>query len=94
MRVSQIRDKIATIGYVISDKDLVTTTLNGFPTFWILFVQGLCARSKLPKFDKLWADCTHKESRLVDQQKRLIINKEEDIIVQKNRRSSFGKNNK
>jgi hypothetical protein len=73
MRVSQIRDQLAAIGDVISDKELVTTTLNGFPTFWIPFVQGVCARSKLPKFDKLWADCTHEESRLADQHKRLIV---------------------
>jgi hypothetical protein len=53
MRVSQIRDQFAAIGNVISDKELVTTTLNWFPTFWIPFVQGVCARSKLPKFDKL-----------------------------------------
>jgi hypothetical protein len=59
MRVSHIIDQLATIGDVISEKELVTTTLNGFPTFWIPFVQGVCARSKLPKFDKLWADCTH-----------------------------------
>jgi hypothetical protein len=38
MRVSQIRDQIATIGDAISDKELVTTTLNGFPTFWIPFI--------------------------------------------------------
>jgi hypothetical protein len=94
MRVSQIRDQLAGIGDVISDKVLVTTTLNGFPTFWIPFVQGVCARSKLPKFDKLWIDCTHKESRLADQQKRLIIDEEKALIAQKNRRSSFRKNNK
>jgi hypothetical protein len=73
MRVSHIRDHLAAIGDVISDKDILTTTLNGFPTFWIPFVQGVCARSKLPKFDKLWADCTHGESRLADQHKRLIV---------------------
>ena len=61
MRVSQIRDQLAAIGDVISDKQLVTTTLNGFPIFWIPLVQGVCARSKLPKFDKLWADCTNEE---------------------------------
>ena len=38
MRVSEIRDQLAAIGDVISDKELVTTTLNGFPTFWIPFV--------------------------------------------------------
>jgi hypothetical protein len=94
MRVSQIRDQLVTIGDVISDKDLVTTTLNGFPTFWIPFVQGVCARSKLPKFDKLWEDCTHEESRLAYQHKRLIVDEEEALTVQKNKRSSFRRNNK
>ena len=94
MRVSQIRDQLAAIGNAISDKYLVTTTLNGFPTFWIPFVQGVCARSKLPKFDKLWEDCTREESRLSDQHKRLIIDEEEAFTVQKNIRSSFRKNNK
>jgi hypothetical protein len=94
MRVSHIRDHLATIRDVISDKDLVTTTLNGFPTFWIPFVQGMCVRSKLPKFDKLWENCTHKESRLAEQQKRLIVDEEESLTVQKNKRSSFKRNNK
>jgi hypothetical protein len=94
MRVSQIRDQLATIGDVISDKELVTTTLNGFPTFWIPFVQGVCARSKLPKFDKLWVDCTHKESRIADQHRRLIVEEEEALTVQKNKRISFKRNNK
>jgi hypothetical protein len=94
MRVSQIRDQLAVIGDVISDKELVTTNLNGFPTFWIPFVQGVCARSKLPKFAKLWVDFTHEESRLADQHKRLIVDKEEALIVQKNKRSSFRRNNK
>jgi hypothetical protein len=73
MRVSQIRDQLVAIGDFISDKELVTITLNGFPTFWVPFVQGVCERSKLPKFDNLWADCTHEESRLVDQHKILIV---------------------
>jgi hypothetical protein len=94
MRVSQIIDHLAAIGDVISDKDIVTTTLNGFPTFWIPFVQGVCARSKLPKFDKLWAEYTHEESRLADQHKRLIVDEEEALTIQKNKRSSFRKNNK
>jgi hypothetical protein len=54
----------------------------------------VCARNKLPKFDKLWADCTHEESRLANQQKRLIVDEEKALTIQKNRRISFGKNNK
>jgi hypothetical protein len=42
MRVSQIRDQLAAIGDIISDKELVTTTLNGFPTFF-------CTRSVCKK---------------------------------------------
>jgi hypothetical protein len=94
MRVSQIRDQCVAIGDVISDKELVITNLNGFPTFFIPFVQGVCARNKLPKFDKLWADCTHKESRLADQQKRLIVDEEKSLTIQKNKRSYLRKNNK
>jgi hypothetical protein len=94
MRVSHIRDQLAAIGDVISDKELVTTTLNGFPKFWIPFVQGVCARSKLPKFDNLWAYCTHEESRLADQHKRLIFDEEEALTVQKNKIISFRRNNK
>jgi hypothetical protein len=94
MRVSQIRDHLAAIGDVISDKELVTTNLNGFPTFWIPFVQGVCARSKLPKFDNLWVYCTQEGSRLADQHKRLIVDEEESFKYQNNKRSSFRKNNK
>ena len=57
MRILQIKDQLATFGDSVDDAELVTTTLNGFPS-WDASVQGICARSKLPKFDKLWTDCT------------------------------------
>jgi hypothetical protein len=96
MRVSQIRDQLATIGDIINDKELVTTTLNGFPDSWNPFVQGVCARSKLPKFDKLWTDCTQEESRLADKQKRSLDDEDQALTVQargRGRRSFFRKNN-
>jgi hypothetical protein len=65
MRISQIKDQLAAIGDSVDDAELVTTTLNGFPSSWDPFVQGICARSKLPKFDKLWIDCSQEESRLI-----------------------------
>jgi hypothetical protein len=68
----------------------VTTTLNGFPTFWIPFVQGVCARSKLPKFDKLWEDCTHEEY-IANQQKILIVDEEEALTAQKNKEVPLGR---
>jgi hypothetical protein len=76
MRILQIKDQLAAIGDSVDDAELVTTTLNGFPSSWDPFVQGICARSKLPKFDKLWTDCTQEESRLTS--KSLKTNDEEN----------------
>jgi hypothetical protein len=51
-RISQIKDQLAAIGDLVEDVELVlvTTTLNGFPSSWDPFVQGIFTRSKLPKF--------------------------------------------
>lgn len=52
MKMSRIKDQLAAINEHIEDYELVTITLNGFPPTWDAFVQGICARRKLPKFDK------------------------------------------
>jgi hypothetical protein len=48
----------------------LTTTLNGFPSSWDAFVQGICGRRKLPKFDKLWTNYTQEESRLISKSQK------------------------
>jgi hypothetical protein len=65
MKISQIKDQLVAIGDPVEDIELVTTTLNGFPPSWDTFVQGICARRRLPKFDELWSDCTQEESKLI-----------------------------
>ena len=35
MRISQIKDHLVAIGYSVDDTELVTTTLNGFPSSWV-----------------------------------------------------------
>jgi len=57
----------------------VTTNLNGFPSSWNAFVQGICARGKFPKFDKLWTDCTQEESILISKSKK--TNDEENQYI-------------
>jgi hypothetical protein len=64
------QDDLATIGDIVKYFELVTTTLNGFPPLWDPFVKGICARRKLPKFDKLWAYFSQEESRLIPRNKR------------------------
>jgi hypothetical protein len=64
MKISEIRDQLGAIGEIISDRELVMLTLNGLPSHWEPFIQSISGRSKLPKFDRLWADCTQEETRL------------------------------
>jgi hypothetical protein len=70
MRISQIKDQLAAIGDPVEDVELVTTTLNGFTSSWDPFFQGICARRRFPKFDKLWEYCTQEESRLISKSQK------------------------
>jgi len=54
----------------VDDAELVTTTLNDFPSYWNAFIQGICTRIKLPKFDKLWTEYTKEESRLISKSQK------------------------
>ena len=64
-RASQIKDQLEAIGDPVEEKEHMLTTLNGFPSSWDVFVQGICTRKKLPKFDRIWTDCTQEEARLI-----------------------------
>jgi hypothetical protein len=63
MRITQIRDQLAAVGEKVTDAELVNTTLNGFSKSWEPFVKGICAREKLPSFEKLWDDFIQEETR-------------------------------
>jgi hypothetical protein len=40
-------------------------TLNVLPNHWEPFIQSISGRANLPQFDRLWADCTQEETRLI-----------------------------
>jgi hypothetical protein len=90
MRTSQIKDQLAAIGDLVDDAELVTTTLNGFPFSWDLFVQGICARSKLPKFDKLWLDCTQEESKLISKSQKANGDENQALVAHVKKRKERG----
>ena len=69
MRITELRDKLKSSGDNLEKKDLVMTTLNGLPLSWESFIQTISGRTKLPKFDKLWAKCTHEETRIAARQR-------------------------
>ena len=58
MRITELREKLRSSGDNLEEKELFMTTLNGLPPSWESFIQTISGRTKLPKFDKLWADCT------------------------------------
>jgi hypothetical protein len=53
MRITLTRDQLAAIGEKVDDVELVNVTLNGFTKSWESFVKGVCAREKLPNWERL-----------------------------------------
>jgi hypothetical protein len=63
MKMSKIRDQLGAIRDVISNREIVLSTLNNLPKKWEPFLQSISGREKLPTFDRLWTDCTQEELR-------------------------------
>jgi len=51
MKITQVKDELVALAEKIEESDLVTIALNGFPSSWEPFIQGICACGKLPSFD-------------------------------------------
>ena len=47
------------------------TTLNGLPRSWDSFIQGICARNKLVKFNKLWEEFSQEEAQIVAREEKM-----------------------
>ena len=52
-RISEIREKLESIGDNVKESKAEITTLNGLPRSWDSFIQGICARRKLISFNRL-----------------------------------------
>jgi hypothetical protein len=50
---------------------MVMTTSNGLPRSWDAFIQGICSRMKLPKFNRLWEDCNQEEERTITREEKM-----------------------
>jgi hypothetical protein len=86
MRISQVKDQLEAIGDPLDDVELVTTTLNGFPSSWDPFVQGICTRSKFPKFNKLWVEYTQEESRLISKSQKKNDDENQALVAKVKKR--------
>jgi hypothetical protein len=65
MKMSTMRDQLGAIREIISNRELVLTTLNNLPKHWEPFLQSISGSENLPTFDRLWRDCTQEEIRLI-----------------------------
>ena len=65
------------------------TTLNGLPRPWDSFIQGICARKKLVKFNRLWEEFSQEEARIEAQEEKMG-SEDQALIVhsKKSKRSS------
>ena len=64
MRIADLRDQLGDIGETVRDIELSTYVLRGLPDSWESFIQSVSGRSKMPKYNRLWADCYEEEARL------------------------------
>lgn len=48
--ITQIHDELATVGEIVTDQELVSTSLNGFTKPWEVFVSGIVAQKNLPNW--------------------------------------------
>ena len=47
------------------------TTFNGLPRTCDSFIQGICARKKLFKFNRIWEECSQEEARIVAREENM-----------------------
>ena len=64
MRIANLRDQLGDIGEIVQDREISTYILRGLPDSWESFIQSVSGHSKMPKYDRLWADCSEEEARL------------------------------
>ena len=59
-----MRDQLGDIGETVPYRELSTYVLRGLPDSWESFIQSVSGRSKMPKYDRLWVDCSEEEARI------------------------------
>ena len=62
-KIIHVRGELAAVGEVIPPTELVQIIVNGLPSTWLNFADGIVARETLPTWERLWDDCIHNEIR-------------------------------
>jgi len=62
-RIKDLKKKLSDIGETVADTDLVTITMNGVTDDYQMFITGINAREKIPKFEELTRILMQEEER-------------------------------
>ena len=80
-RVSQIKEQLEAIGDMVEDAEVVMTTLNGLPRTWEGFIQGICTRRKMTKFNRLWEECTQEEAKREAREEKMRVDEDQALAA-------------
>ena len=87
-RVSQIKEQLEVVDEEVENAEIVITNFNGIPRSWDSFIQGICARKKLVKFNKLWEECSQEEAQIVAREEKMGSQDQALTVQSKKSRSS------
>jgi hypothetical protein len=62
-RYTQVKEELAGVEETVSDRDMVSFALLGFPKSWENFIDAVSGRKKLPDWEQLWSDCVQEKIR-------------------------------
>ena len=89
-RVSQIKEHLEAVDEEMENAEIVMTTLNGLPRAWDSFIQGIYARKKLVKFNRIWEEYSQEEYWIAAREEKMG-SEDQALMVQSNktRRNSY-----
>jgi hypothetical protein len=88
MKGSQTRDQLKAIEEDVAHSELTSIVLIGFPDSWEPFIQSICGRAELPKFEDLWVHCVQEKTRKLsrDSSQRPLDKKTQALIAHTRKR--------
>ena len=77
-KISQVRDRLISIGVVVDEDDILQISIDGIPSPWDIFLDVVNNREVQPKFKRLWHDFLKEDGRV---QRNSMCTKEENISL-------------
>ena len=80
-KITNVRDALAAVGEVIPLTELVRIAVNGLPSSWLNFADGVCALEAFPTWERFWDDCIQIEIRKSQLGAAKPVEQDEDVAL-------------